>query len=144
MKKTLEELCLLAIAGAVLLCFFALLIAIFQGPNTAGVASSSGSGFGGAAANFVENHHNAVIASAIFLLLLVPVGWKFLPRLRLRRRVLRADVETVGMRMSPYSVPNDSLLMDPNDSILKPEYRSGYAKTRGVSSSSLVGNRKAS
>ena len=140
MKKTLEDLLLLVIAVAGILCVIALLVALSQGPNMTGVANSSGSGL---ALNFVENHHNAVIASGVFLLLLVPAGWKFLPRLRLRRRVARTEVDAIGIRMSPYSVPNDSVLRDSSDSILKPEYRAGYAKAR-ESSSSLVGSRKAS
>ena len=141
MKKTLEDLLLLVIAGAGILCVIALFVALSQGPNMTGVANSSGSGL---ALNFVENHHNAVIASGVFLLLLVPAGWKFLPRLRLRRRVVRTEMDAVGIRMSPYSVPNDSIFKDSSDSILKPEYRAGYAKAREVSSSSLVGSRKAS
>lgn len=140
MKKTLEDLLLMAIAGAGILCLIALLVAVSQGPNATGVANSSGSGF---AVNFVENHANAVIASGVLLLLLIPLGWKFLPRLRLRRRVVRTEVDAIGIRMSPYSMPNDSILRDSSDSILKPEYRSGYAKAR-ESSSSLVGSRKAS
>ena len=140
MKKTLEDLLLLVIAGAGMLCVIALFVALSQGPNMTGVANSSGSGL---ALNFVENHHNAVIASGVFLLLLVPAVWKFLPRLRLRRRVARTEVDAIGIRMSPYSVPNDSIFKDSSDSILKPEYRSGYGKAR-ESSSSLVGIRKAS
>ena len=140
MKKTLEDLLLMAIAGAGILCLIALLVAVSQGPNATGVANSSGSGL---AVSFVENHANAVIASGVLLLLLAPVGWKFLPRLRLRRRVVRTEVDAIGIRMSPYSMPNDSILRDSSDSILKPEYRSGYSKAR-ESSSSLVGIRKAS
>lgn len=143
MKKSLEDLCLLAIAGAGLLCLIALLVAVLEVPTTGVIASSSAPPSGSVALNFVENHHNAVIASGIFLLLLVPVGWKFLPRWRLRRRVVRTEVDAIGIRMSPYSMPNDSILRDSSDSILKPEYRSGYSKAR-ESSSSLVGIRKAS
>jgi hypothetical protein len=144
MKKSLEDLCFLAIAGAGLLCLIALLVAVLQVPTAGVVNSSSAPTTGSVAVNFVENHHNAVIASGIFLLVLVPLGAKFLPRLRRRRRLARTEVDATGIRMSPYSVPNDSIFKDSSDSILKPEYRSAYGKAREVSSSSLVGSRKAS
>lgn len=91
MKKTFWDVCLLVMAGACILCIFALLLAVFQVPSTVGSDDSLLSRIAALSFELVDKHHNSVIWTAVALLVLIPLGVKVLPRLALRKRIQRYE-----------------------------------------------------
>jgi len=121
MKKTLWDLCLLATAGAAILCMFALLLAVFQVPNTVGINNSFLSQIATTSFNFVENQHNSVIWIGVVLLVVLPLGAKVLPRLH--ERILRSRSGVA----SAYSAQRGGSILSAKSNVLNPSFRRGGA-----------------
>lgn len=119
MKRAFWDVCLLIMAGAAILCMFALLLAVFQIPNTAGIDNSFVSQIATAAFEFVESQHNAVIWAAVILLVVLPVGAKILPRLHQRNWNLRSEASRVHPALRGPSI------LSGKSNVLNPNFRRG-------------------